>query len=100
VTNKGEHYAFQENAHCAGGKRIERAIGANEERGSYISSQMRGGLGIFVLTAPAWATDVLILRARLLALAAYAGSLPHLKGVLVDGNVFCSIEYLESLTVE
>tara|TARA_R110000787_G_scaffold247517_1_gene353061 strand:+ start:185 stop:442 length:258 start_codon:yes stop_codon:yes gene_type:complete len=42
----------------------------------------------------------LILRARLLALAPYTGSLPHLKGVLVDGNVLSSIEYLESLTVE
>ena len=41
MTNSGEQYAFQENAHCAGGKRIERAIGADEERGSYISSQMR-----------------------------------------------------------
>jgi|TARA_R110000764_G_scaffold157240_1_gene245083 hypothetical protein len=42
----------------------------------------------------------LILRARLLALAAYTGSLPHLKGVLVDGNVLSPIEYLESFTVE
>ena len=61
---------------------------------------MRGGLGVFVLTAPTWATDILILRARLLAFAAYAGSLPHLKGVLVDGNVLSPIEYLESFTVE
>jgi hypothetical protein len=61
---------------------------------------MRRGLGIFVLTAPTWATDVLILRARLLAFATYAGSLPHLKGVLVDGNVLGSLKDLKTFTVE
>ena len=61
---------------------------------------MRGGLGVFVLTAPTWVTDVLILRPRLLRLAPYAGSLPHLKGILVDGNVLSSLEYLESFAVE